>query len=159
VPIPAGTDFVSRPSDLLAPQALFFNIEEDQWPLTLRHGVPEDPNTIQGDPDVAYFAAGCIYLRPVPNQDGNLIIGGNARSVDMNVNSPDTSYPSLEDSEDPIVAYATYRCYVSDSDPVNSGLWQQIWEQERLEWVLLDASKNPQRSRIERTWIFDDVAF
>ncbi len=156
IPISRGLDSAFRPVDLLAPQELFFNIGDDQWPLTLRHGIPEDPVTIQGDPTAVYIVAANIYLRPVPTAAGNLIISGNARPSDM-ADSSDT--PSLEDSEDAIVAYATYRCYVSDSDPVNSGLWQQIWKQERLEWVIQDAQKNPQRSRIERTWIFDDYAY
>lgn len=146
--VSAGTASVARPTDLLIPHKVYFQCGDDQWELIRRHGIPEDPVTITGDPDTAYFASGNIYIRPVPQQDGTIIISGNVRPPDL-VNTTDTSV--LEDAEPALVAYATWVCLASTGDPA-ALMWKEIYEQRRTEWAILDASKNPQRSRIDRSW-------
>lgn len=145
---PTFVDGITRPPQLLAPTKILFRVGEDQWQLDMSHGIPEDPATVTGYPQTAYFAAGTIYLRPYPSVDGVLVVSGTSRVTPMSTN---TDIPTLEDADDILIAYATWMCLASDGDPA-SRLWYDIYQEKRQEWAVLEAQKNPTNNRILRDY-------
>ncbi len=145
---PTFVDGVTRPPQLLTPHKVYFQIGMNQWELNLSHGVPIDTAYMTGLPDTAYFAAGTIYLRPYPSQNGTLIVSGTQRTTDMSVS---TDVPTLEDADDVMVSYATWMCLASDGDPTAT-FWERIYQDKRQEWAVLEAQKHPTANRIAREW-------
>jgi len=156
VSVTAGTDYVSRPASLLAPQKAYFRVQDSQWELDISHGLPEDTEVYSGYPDTAYFAGSKIYLRPVPGSDGTLTIAGTSRPAGM---TAQTDTPSFQDADDILAAYATWKGYAliyagkKDRDSFNlMQEWNQTYTRMRQEWGVLDAQKNPSTSRVQREW-------
>jgi hypothetical protein len=147
--VAASTDYVTRPPSLLVPYKALFEFDSNyQWELGFNSGAPTDVNTITGIPQDAYFAGSLIYLRPVPGQAGTLTVVGTVRAVPM-VNSTDA--PTYDGSDQVLVAYATWYCFMTDNDPAAEG-WYQRYMQMRAEWSVLEAEKNPTNNRIWREW-------
>jgi len=143
----AGQNYYTLPPDLLIPKYIVIELQEERFRLDLRYGIPNWPASLQDVPERAYIVSGGYYLEPTPSLAGTIYVVGVQRPPQL-VNSTDT--PSILDCDNMIIAYAAWQCLRADNDPA-AAAFQQQYEQERQEFSILDAMKNPTSDIVLRT--------
>ena len=145
--VEAGTEYVTKPSDLLVPKYVYFDIPNgNRLQLYFTNEYP--PADLLGVPQKICVVGNYYYFFPKPNTSGKLILMGVRRPVAM---VSDTDVPELEDADSVLVAYAVWQCYLSDGD-LMAQVWENHYRQRRGEWLVFDAMRNPVTDVIEREW-------
>lgn len=146
--VSAGSQYIEKPTDLLLPKRMWFQVSDFRYPLEIKYGMPPESVIVTGDPRHVYLIGTYIYLYPVVQQSGTLYIEGVQRPINM---SATTDIPTVEDADNLLIAYAAWMCLSSDGDPL-AAVKQQYYQQKKMEWSILDAQKYPLPDRIERNW-------
>ena len=138
---------VERSADLLVPKYAYFDLYNgERFPLYFTNDFPSSDDV--GVPEKLCIVGTQYYFFPVPYTNGKLRLLG-VRRPSVMVGDADT--PEVEDADSLLVAYATWQCYLADSDPMAQVIGD-YYNRRKAEWLVLDAMKNPTPNRIERNW-------
>ncbi len=144
--VAANVASVTLPSDVLFVRQAAWRSQTEKYGLDIRYGMPRTQPSETGAPVSIWVVSGQAVLEPTPDAAGTLVLAGIPRPVSM-VNTTDVS--SLEDADSALIAYATYRCLLSDGDPTAAARKQE-WEELRNAWLIADAQRNPMQTVLER---------
>ena len=146
--VASGATTIAAPSDMLLPRYLWFEVGNSRVPIALRYGFPPEPATVTGDPIAMFVVGTYFYPYPVPGRAGTLYVGGVARPTTLSLS---TDVPSIADADNLLIDYAVLECLLSDGDPL-AGPKQQRYDRKRMEWLMLEAQKNPFPDQVDVRW-------
>jgi hypothetical protein len=155
VPVPAGTETVPRPAELLLPKEAFWQDGNYRFPLRVRYGFPPEAPAYRGGPEDLFSVGGDFYLYPVPSRDGELYIVGT--SLPRAMFDPNDK-PSLTGAERALVAYAVWKLLASTegAGAANVRAAMEDYLRLRQEWSVLEAQKQATavyvRSKSDGLW-------
>lgn len=145
--VAAGTVSISLPSDMLFLREAAWKTTNDKYGLYIKYGVPRtQPNETDFPQNIYVVNSSVAVLDPPPSESGMLVLGGIPRPPKL-ANPSDV--PALEDCDSAIIAYACWRCMLSDGDPF-AAQRQAEWEALRSAWLVASAQRNPMQTVLER---------
>lgn len=102
-------------------------------------------STTTGRPRWAWKNGKTITLWPKPSDNGNLLIRGVEKPAAF---ADDNAVSTLEDVDEALIAYATWKAYGVDFDPQRKD-WQQDYLSRKVDYAAMEVSKNPQGAQID----------
>jgi len=102
-------------------------------------------STTTGRPRWAWLNGNAITLWPKPAENGGLLIRGVEKPIPF---ADDNATSVLRDSDEALIAYATWKAYEVDYDPQRN-VWRENYLTRRAEYAALELSRSPQGAQIE----------
>lgn len=144
VAVSASAETVPRPAALLLIKEMYYEVGDRRYPLEVHYGIADEIVTSSIPQDI-YIVGSDFYLVPIPSQAGNLVIIGVSRPTAM---SESTDEPTIADADSLLITYAAWKCMLVDGNR-RAQSYADLYQQQRMEWSVLDAQKNPMPSRIK----------
>lgn len=147
VNVSAGTVSVPLPADLLFLREAAWKTQSEKYGLDIRYGVPRTQPNETGFPQAIYVVdPATVVFDPTPDTSGVFVVGGIPRPARL-VNLTDS--PAFVDCDSALIAYACWRCLLSDGDPL-AAQRREEWETLKSAWLVADAQRNPMQTVLER---------